>query len=127
MLYQNDGIYGNFMNNLTEKEYRTAKLIHGSDEQQRGIGRHEYSIWGPTGDSLDVVKTSCWSEEEAMVGDWIFYENMGGWCFSTPLVDSLLTEIAYSLATVTTFNGFTNNHDVIPASKNHSSTNMQGT
>lgn len=84
MLYQNDGVYGNFMNNLTEKEERAAGLIHGSEKEQREAGRHEYSIWGPTGDSMDIVKTSCWFEEEAMIGDWICYENMGGWCSVTP-------------------------------------------
>lgn len=84
MLYQNDGVYGNFMNVLIEKEKLAPQLIHRrSSTAERGVDRkcgdHQYSIWGPTCDSTDCVSKSAWFESEVKIGDWLEYENMGGW------------------------------------------------
>ncbi|KAH6842175.1 pyridoxal-dependent decarboxylase [Chaetomium sp. MPI-CAGE-AT-0009] len=97
MLYQNDGIYGCFMNRIIEGESYVPKLIpvdkgHGVP---RGQGKHRYSIWGPTCDSFDCISDGAMLHCEALVGDWLKYENMGG----------------YTVACATSFNGFPNTYE----------------
>lgn len=96
MLYQNDGIYGNFMNVIMEKEIMTPHLVkskkarsvllHKSKATEEN-GRttdaiqqtgHRYSIWGPTCDSTDCVVREVTLESEVKIGDWLKYKNMGG-------------------------------------------------
>lgn len=80
MLYQNDGIYGCFMNRLIEEEEFKPTLV--STERDRGnprtAGKHSYSIWGPTCDSVDCVADQATMDCEVRVGDWLKYSNMGG-------------------------------------------------
>ncbi|KAE8411494.1 pyridoxal-dependent decarboxylase [Aspergillus pseudocaelatus] len=94
MLYQNDGLYGNFMNCLMEKEIFHPILIpdHGS-LGDREDGPHRYTIWGPTCDGCDYVVRDTTLRCEAKVRDWLMYKNMG----------------AYTNATATRFNGFSSN------------------
>jgi ornithine decarboxylase len=80
MLYQNDGIYGCFMNRLIEDESYAPTLIpvdkgYGNARNQ---GKHSYSLWGPTCDSVDCIADRATLHCEAMVGDWLKYQNMGG-------------------------------------------------
>lgn len=81
MLYQNDGVYGSFMNVVMEKEIMQPSLItpysHG-ETVKRQQGEHRYSIWGPTCDSMDCVVRDTVLESEVRVGDWLKYKNMGG-------------------------------------------------
>ncbi|KAK3291398.1 pyridoxal-dependent decarboxylase [Chaetomium fimeti] len=98
MLYQNDGIYGCFMNKVTEDEAFVPTLIsvdkgHGVP---RGQGKHCYSVWGPTCDSVDCITDRATLHSEALVGDWLKYENMG----------------SYSAASATSFNGFPNTYEI---------------
>jgi len=80
MLYQNDGVYGNFMNGLIEKEDFTPALIRSrnNDNLPRKTGDHNYRIWGPTCDSTDCVSRKANFASEVKVGDWLVYRNMGG-------------------------------------------------
>ncbi|PKY05442.1 putative ornithine decarboxylase [Aspergillus campestris IBT 28561] len=87
MLYQNDGVYGSFMNVIMEKEIMRPSLItsllpphylSGGATGKRQQGERRYSIWGPTCDSLDCVVRDAVLESEVKVGDWLKYKNMGG-------------------------------------------------
>ncbi|ATZ50799.1 Bcspe1 [Botrytis cinerea B05.10] len=94
MLYQNDGIYGNFMNGLIEKEEFMPTLIRSklNTTMARKTGNHTYKIWGPTCDSTDCVSRSTTFGCEVKIGDFLVYKNMG----------------AYTSVTATNFNGFSN-------------------
>lgn len=80
MLYQNDGIYGNFMNGLIEKEEFMPTLIRSNlnTTMARKTGNHTYKIWGPTCDSTDCVSRSTTFGCEVKIGDFLVYKNMGG-------------------------------------------------
>ncbi|KAF7122641.1 hypothetical protein CNMCM5793_000666 [Aspergillus hiratsukae] len=83
MLYQNDGVYGSFMNVLLEKEVVHPSLIPRSPpyhlaDTKRAPGLRCYSIWGPTCDSVDCVVRETTLDSEVRVGDWLKYSNMGG-------------------------------------------------
>ncbi|KAF9883916.1 hypothetical protein FE257_002659 [Aspergillus nanangensis] len=83
MLYQNDGVYGSFMNVLIEKETIQPFLVPGSRHgSKRQSGPHCYSIWGPTCDSVDCVVNQTIIESEVKVGDWLKYKNMGATQFN---------------------------------------------
>ncbi|KAF4211390.1 hypothetical protein CNMCM8980_002236 [Aspergillus fumigatiaffinis] len=104
MLYQNDGVYGSFMNVLIEKEIVRPSLVaytwpfHSHDnDTRRKLQEHRYTIWGPTCDSVDCVAKDVPMNSEIRIGDWLKYKNMG----------------AYTTATATQFNGFSNQRDVI--------------
>ncbi|KAI9370917.1 putative ornithine decarboxylase [Aspergillus egyptiacus] len=127
MLYQNDGVYGNFMNVIMEKEVMAPYLcsrkgrtdsisVSRSTKQGRtgnapaegpgpgpgpqppvGTGEYRYSVWGPTCDSTDCVVREAAFDSEVHVGDWLKYHNMG----------------AYTSTTATRFNGFGGKTDVI--------------
>lgn len=86
MLYQNDGVYGNFMNMLIEKEEYTPILIKSkiNGNVPRKIGDHTYKIWGPTCDSTDCVSRRTTFACEVKVGDFLVYRNMGGKRLNTP-------------------------------------------
>lgn len=94
MLYQNDGVYGNFMNVILEKEAMEPSLVKLTHKHKPDLGaskfvkhnnssfepekQHHYSIWGPTCDSLDCVTHEAALEREVIPGDWLTYDNMGG-------------------------------------------------
>jgi ornithine decarboxylase len=79
MLYQNDGLYGHFMNCLMEGEIFHPFLVpDGGSPEERGIGPHRYTIWGPTCDGADYVVRDATLHSEALVGDWLKYKDMGG-------------------------------------------------
>ena len=98
MLYQNDGIYGNFMNVIMEKEIMVPHLLRSkksktelsskyrTDVSEKGneatspSASHRYSIWGPTCDSTDCVVREVSLDSEVKIGDWFKYKNMGGEC-----------------------------------------------
>jgi ornithine decarboxylase len=88
MLYQNDGVYGSFMNVLLEKGVVHPSLISCSSpyhlrNTKRARGPHRYSIWEPTCDSVECVARETTLEAEVRVGDSLKYSNMGGaWCAS---------------------------------------------
>ncbi|KAJ5573464.1 uncharacterized protein N7459_007891 [Penicillium hispanicum] len=106
MLYQNDGIYGNFMNVIMEKEIMVPQLVafkntnwslENDNSTTHATRTSRYSIWGPTCDSVDCVVREATFKHEVKIGDWLKYENMG----------------AYTTTTATQFNGFSSSHDVL--------------
>lgn len=88
ILYQNDGIYGNFMNVIMEKEVMVPKargrygsmpsLGHFERQREDEGSVYKYSIWGPTCDSSDCVVREAAFDCEVNIGDWLIYQNMGG-------------------------------------------------
>lgn len=104
MLYQNDGIYGNFMNVIMEKETMVPYLVRSKkargflhkskpEDALQVTDHHRYSIWGPTCDSTDCVVREVTLDSEVKVGDWLKYKNMGGeYCHFILGISTELTE-----------------------------------
>lgn len=91
-LYVNDGVYGNFMNAIMEKEkYQPVAIVReGRSFKQDHTGRCVYSIWGQTCDSVDRIAVAACFDREVRIGDWLVFTDMG----------------AYTSACQTGFNGF---------------------
>ncbi|KAK5998529.1 Ornithine decarboxylase [Cladobotryum mycophilum] len=94
MLYQNDGVFGHFVNSIFEGEIFAPALIKSRDNdgRPRKATHHAYKIWGPTCDSSDCVTRRASFSCEVKINDWLVYRDMG----------------AYTLTTATEFNGFLN-------------------
>ena len=84
MIYQNDGVYGNFLNVIIEKETITPSMVFLINQKERQLTTRVYSIWGPTCDSTDCVNPGSRFGTEIMAGDWLIYKNMGGSVPNTP-------------------------------------------
>ncbi|KAK8191389.1 ornithine decarboxylase [Phyllosticta capitalensis] len=103
MLYINDGTYGSHYNSLCEvpavpKVFRRANCTILEDRWGIELApMQEYSIWGPTCDSVDCVNPTCRLPGNLEIGDWIYYRGMG----------------AYTTCTASGFNGFTSHLDVL--------------
>jgi ornithine decarboxylase len=99
MLYLNDGVYGNFSNIIFDHQHPVAEILScGANFGLDNIGpQTEYSIWGPTCDSIDLIMQRCTLPGILNVGDWLYFSNMG----------------AYTKCSATRFNGFTNSHNVL--------------
>ncbi|KAL2262587.1 hypothetical protein VTK26DRAFT_852 [Humicola hyalothermophila] len=106
MLYVNDGLYGNFSSIMFDHQHPVAKVLRAGGrtlyntpaaEATDELGATEYSIWGPTCDGIDRITESIRFPMVLDVGDWLYFEDMG----------------AYTKCSATTFNGFSNDHDVI--------------
>jgi ornithine decarboxylase len=106
MMYVNDGLYGNFSSIMFDHQHPVAKVLRTGNrtlydtsaaEATDGADSIEYSIWGPTCDGIDRITESIRFPMVLDVGDWFYFEDMG----------------AYTMCSATTFNGFSNNHDVI--------------
>jgi ornithine decarboxylase len=106
MLYVNDGLYGNFSSIMFDHQHPVAKVLRAggrtlydlpaSEATVEGDGI-EYSIWGPTCDGIDRITESIRFKTVLDVGDWLYFEDMG----------------AYTKCSATTFNGFSNEHEVV--------------
>ncbi|GAB1314111.1 Ornithine decarboxylase [Madurella fahalii] len=108
MVYVNDGLYGNFSSIMFDHQHPVAKVLRSGGRtlydtpaaeatDAVGGGGIEYSIWGPTCDGIDRITESIRFPVQLDVGDWLYFEDMG----------------AYTKCSATTFNGFSNSHDVI--------------
>ncbi|KAF2266299.1 ornithine decarboxylase [Lojkania enalia] len=105
MLYLNDGVYGNFSSIMYDHQHPVPMVLKAGNDIKYDVRRSgydtpsmiEYSIWGPTCDGLDHINSSVMFPEILDVGDWLYFEDMG----------------AYTKASATRFNGFTNSHEVI--------------
>lgn len=106
MVYINDGLYGNFSCIMFDHQQPVPKVLHTGGVTVYGLPSAsacseddgiEYSVWGPTCDGIDRVAESVRFDHVLNVGDWLYFENMG----------------AYTKCSATTFNGFSNEHDVI--------------
>ena len=89
MLYLNDGVYGNFSSIMFDHQHPVPRILkagkhflyakHGcGSNAEQGI---QYSIWGPTCDGIDCIAESCSLPYTLDVGDWLYFEDMGGRCF----------------------------------------------
>ncbi|KAG6013693.1 Ornithine decarboxylase [Claviceps lovelessii] len=106
MVYVNDGVYGNFSSIMFDHQHPVAKILRtdGRILYNTAAARPcsagdgvEYSVWGPTCDGIDRISESVRFDSILDVGDWLYFENMG----------------AYTKCSATTFNGFSNSHEVI--------------
>jgi ornithine decarboxylase len=106
MLYVNDGLYGNFSSIMFDHQHPVAKILRAGGRTlydmpganaTAGNDGTEYSIWGPTCDGIDRITESIRFHAELDVGDWLYFEDMG----------------AYTKCSATTFNGFSNEHEVV--------------
>lgn len=86
MVYLNDGVYGNFSNIIFDHQHPVPKVLRSANRFLYDVGRSgydtpsmiEYSIWGPTCDGIDSISSSCMFGEVIDVGDWLYFEDMGG-------------------------------------------------
>lgn len=84
MLYLNDGIYGNFLSCAFEPP-PIPRILYGGgcffpDEADWGADKElsSYFIWGPTCDPCDVINKGVRLQKGLRIGDWLYYNNMGG-------------------------------------------------
>lgn len=92
MYYLNDGVYGSF--NCTIFDHWVVEPVPFLDEEhdaQHGVVRepHLTTLWGPTCDSMDLIKKDVMLPEMD-IGEWLIFKEMG----------------AYTIAAASTFNGF---------------------
>jgi ornithine decarboxylase len=106
MLYINDGVYGNFSSIMFDHQHPVAKILRAGKRflfdtaaaaASPDANAIEYSVWGPTCDGIDRITESIRFDTTLNDGDWLYFEDMG----------------AYTMCSATTFNGFSNNHDVL--------------
>jgi len=87
-LYINDGSYGSLYDAVHERWDFPVRAISGNG---RKLGRMaEYTVYGPTCDSADVLSEKVWLPAGLAEGDYIEFGNLG----------------AYGRAMATRFNGF---------------------
>ncbi|KAK1835932.1 pyridoxal-dependent decarboxylase [Podospora conica] len=106
MVYVNDGVYGNFSSIMFDHQNPVAKILRAGKRflfdtpaaaATPDSNAIEYSVWGPTCDGIDRITDSIRFDTTLNEGDWLYFEDMG----------------AYTMCSATTFNGFSNNHDVL--------------
>ncbi|CAD1779361.1 similar to Saccharomyces cerevisiae YKL184W SPE1 Ornithine decarboxylase, catalyzes the first step in polyamine biosynthesis [Maudiozyma barnettii] len=101
MIYINDGVYGNMNCILFDHQEPVPRTLYHNDEFhyfdnettcQRASKNHLYkvSIWGPTCDGLDCITKEYYMKHDLVVGDWLFFQDLG----------------AYTSSAATAFNGF---------------------
>ena len=86
MLYMNDGVYGNFSSIIFDHQQPVPRLLKCGNDVLYDVRRSgydtpsmvEYSIWGPTCDGIDVISPSCVFPQVIDIGDWLYFEDMGG-------------------------------------------------
>jgi len=92
-LYLNDGVYGNFSNIMFDHQNPVPRVLRSGArfayDDPRGSGGSsssgydtpsavECSVWGPTCDGIDCISRSVCLNEVLDVGDWMYFEDMGG-------------------------------------------------
>lgn len=114
MIYINDGVYGNMNCILFDHHQPSAGVLthkgksfyevdagaentSKTDEDTGKSRRYKFSIWGPTCDGLDCVALESSLAANVVVGDWLYFGNLG----------------AYTSAASTTFNGLCGRANVI--------------
>ena len=86
MAYLNDGLYGNFSCIMFDHQHPVPRLLRVQDRFLHNQDDHglpvkqmtKYSIWGPTCDGIDCITPSCTLSETLDVGDWLYFDDMGG-------------------------------------------------
>jgi ornithine decarboxylase len=72
-LYINDGVYGSFNCVVFDHAHVYPKALDA-----RTVNTVPTKLFGPTCDSIDVVK-ACTNLPEMHVGDWLMFNNMGAY------------------------------------------------
>ena len=95
MLFLNDGVYGNFIDNLLSK-WRQKPYVLISAQRQSVENSIVYSIWGPTCDSIDIITEEASFSQILDVGDWLYFQDMGAYtsCLATSFNGSRNTSTA---------------------------------
>ena len=86
MIYLNDGMYGNFSCIMFDHQHPIPRVLRagrrflhaGAGAVSDGEDATEYSIWGPTCDGIDCIVSKCVLPEVLGVGDWLYFDEMGG-------------------------------------------------
>lgn len=87
MIYLNDGVYGNFSSIMFDHQNPIPRVLRIGDKFVYGANHRdgydspnvvEYSIWGPTCDGIDCIAQSAGFKEVLDIGDWLYFEDMGG-------------------------------------------------
>ncbi|CAO1628660.1 unnamed protein product [Parajaminaea phylloscopi] len=111
MLYQNDGVYGAFNNIMFDHQSVTPKtltlrreFVYGREGEADALASSRLrpcSVWGPTCDSIDLVRKVCELPEDLEVGDWLVYEDMGAYtiCAASTFNGLQRSEVRYTLGT----------------------------
>ena len=108
MIYINDGVYGNMNCILFDHQEPTPRTLFHSGEfhyfdnestAKDTSKQHPYkvSIWGPTCDGLDCITKEYHMKHDLVVGDWLFFQDLG----------------AYTSSAATAFNGFDQTASII--------------
>lgn len=108
MVYINDGVYGNMNCILFDHQEPVPRVLfhkdefhymdfEGSSDSLSIVCPHRVSIWGPTCDGLDCVAKEYYFKHNVVVGDWLYFSNLG----------------AYTCSAATPFNGFEQVVDII--------------
>lgn len=124
MVYLNDGMYGNFSCIMFDHQHPIPRILRCGNRFRHddpGSGaddgsRTQYSIWGPSCDGIDCIAPRCELDDVLDVGDWLYFDEMGGTCHSTRDDDRMRLAdggTAYTKCSTTRFNGFTDNHNVV--------------
>jgi ornithine decarboxylase len=87
-VYLNDGVYGSFSELIDSEEVLPTRVRSGSDATL--AREQEFSVYGPTCDSMDVFASKLWLPANLSEGDWVEIGQIG----------------AYSNTLATRFNGF---------------------
>ena len=105
MVYLNDGMYGNFSCIMFDHQNPIPRVLRSGDRflhQPRKAPAEvsavtEYSIWGPSCDGIDCIAPSCTLPEVLQVGDWLYFNDMGGMFFPLLLPSTTADEAPSSL------------------------------
>lgn len=92
MYYVNDGVYGSFNCILFDHQvvHPYALTIKHQFTRGESVDVATCSVWGPTCDSIDCVKSRVVLPSGLEIGDWIGFDDMG----------------AYTICAASQFNGF---------------------
>lgn len=113
MIYINDGVYGNMNCILFDHQEPTPRTLwhrenfHYDDfesacPQPKETCPYKVSMWGPTCDGLDCITKEYYMKHDLVVGDWLYFPNLG----------------AYTSSAATPFNGFDQTADIIYINSN---------
>ncbi|XP_061633360.1 antizyme inhibitor 1-like isoform X1 [Phyllopteryx taeniolatus] len=79
--YMNEGVYGCFACKLTEMVITAPNLQTNTCSKGPVFSS---SLWGPSGDDLDLVMEHCLLPE-LNIGDWLMFSHAGGYSLGQPL------------------------------------------
>ncbi|XP_034029709.1 antizyme inhibitor 1-like [Thalassophryne amazonica] len=82
--YMNEGVYGSFASKLTETLI-AAPSVHKNTAVDVPV--FSSSLWGPSGDDLDLVVEHCLLPE-VNVGDWLVFSHAGAYILGQPVSSS---------------------------------------